>query len=201
MENDLLAYAGYFVSYALERLHHPVKEIILFGSAARGDSTSESDVDIFFDVDQKAPEIERELAIIKGKFYKSIIFDTWEKKGFSYEINIKVGLLKEWELYGSVLSDGIVLYGKFKEQVRGNGYALFSIVPITKVAKRNRIIRHLFGRMEKKIKRQGLVDKYGGKRIAPTVFFIPLQFSGKAVEFLKKEKVNYEIREMWSDVI
>ena len=49
--DKIKAYASYFVSYLLSELNGDfnIGEIILFGSAARGETTRGSDVDIFIE--------------------------------------------------------------------------------------------------------------------------------------------------------
>ena len=66
---EIEAYAAAFVSFILPKIQ--VREIILFGSAARNEAEKESDIDLFFDVDKDEEKIKE---IIKGelrKFYKS----------------------------------------------------------------------------------------------------------------------------------
>jgi len=60
-------------------------------------------------------------------------------------------------------------------------------------------MRTLFGRMEEGYSKEGLVKKLGGRRIAPAVFVVPLQFADQVILLLKKEKMNYELIELWTD--
>jgi len=200
-KNELIAYAGSFVSFVLDRLKYNIKEIILFGSVARGDFSKDSDVDLFFDIldEKKTKLIERELRIIEKKFYNSKIFELWKQKGIKNEIKVKVGVLNKWKLKRSVISDGIVLYGKYKSEIKEKGFVMITFEPIKNVTKRNKVIRILFGRKELGYSKRGLIRKLEGKQIAPTVFYASLQFADQVLEILKKEKVNYKIFEFWSD--
>jgi len=199
-KNELIAYAGSFVSFVLDRLQQEVKEIILFGSVARGDFTKDSDVDLFFDVldEKKIGLIEKDLKLIESKFYRSKVYGIWKQKGITSEIKVKVGVLSKWDLKNSVLSDGFVLYGKYKSSMKGEGLALISFDPIKNITKRNKIIRTLFGRKETGYFQEGLVDKLKGKQISPTVFYVNLQFADQVLKILKKEKINFQIKELWS---
>lgn len=196
---ELVAYAHAYLSYLLPRVKTKIREIILFGSVARGDFDKDSDIDLFFDVlNQKdALLLEKELKQLDRRFYESKISEIWKQKGLTNPIAAKVGILEQWELRGSVLAEGITLQGKYRGGLPGEGYMLFSFPPIKDVTKRNRITRALFGREEKGFKKEGMVSKIGGRRISPTVFLVPLQFSRECISFLRSEKVDIELREIW----
>ena len=202
-KNELIAYTQSFVSFFLERVDIPIKEIILFGSVARGDFDENSDIDLFIDILDKKDlvKLEKGSKLVEAKFYKSKTYELWEQKGMIQNINLKIGLLQEWDLKRSIISEGIVLYGKYKSKIKRENYILISFSPISKIAKRNRIIRELFGRNEKGYQKEGLVYSVKGKKISPTVFLIPAQFSEKIIEFLKKDKVDFKIIEIKSDTI
>ncbi len=197
---DLIAYAHAYVSFVLPRLKIPFKDIILFGSVARGDFGPPSDLDLFFNVivEKDAKKLEEELKPINNLFYKSKIYELWKQKGIINIINAKTGVLDQWELKSSILADGIMLQGKYKNEIKGEGHILISFSPIRNITKRNRIMRTIFGREEKVFKKEGLVIKRGGVKISPTVFIIPLQFSSEVLSLLRKEKVDFQLREIWS---
>lgn len=198
---DLIGFTQSFVSFVLPRITIPIQEIILFGSVARGDFTSKSDIDIFFSVSSSEQIIkgEQELKVIEPKFYKSQMYEVWKQKGIINPLSVKIGILDQWDLKRSVISDGIVLYGKYKSEIKGKGYLLIPFAAIPDITKRNRIMRTLFGRTEEGYSKEGLVAKLGGRRIAPTVFFIPLPFADQVIPLLKKEKMNYKLIEFWTD--
>ena len=194
-KSELIAYAASFVSFALDRIKTPVKEIILFGSVARGDFDSGSDLDLFFNIPKQNQSLENELRIIKQKFFNSSIGESWKNKGITNTIAVKVGILNQWKLRGSIVSEGIILYGKYRNELKGEGYFLISFQPIKNVTIRNRVIREFYGRDKK----QGIVQEFGGTKIAPTVLIIPIQFADNILLVLKKEKIDYTLREFWSD--
>ncbi len=198
---DLIGFAQSFVSFALPRFSSPIQDIILFGSVARGDFISKSDIDLFFNVSSSEQIIkgEQELKVIEPKFYKSQMYEVWKQKGITNPLSVKIGILDKWDLKRSVISDGIVLYGKYKSEIKGKGYLLIPFAAITDITKRNRVMRTLFGRTEEGYSKEGLVAKIGGRRIAPTVFLVPLQFADQVIPILKKEKMNYELIELWTD--
>ena len=195
--NDLVAYAGSFVSFVLPKID--VDEVILFGSVARGEADEESDVDLFFNVKGKnnfKVVIKRELE----RFYKSKVAGVWSLKGVKNFIRFEVGELDKWKLRRSVISDGIVLYGKYRgAPEKMEGFVFFNLKPIRDIAKRNRILRKLFGRKEKSYFVDGVVDGMSGKRLSPTSFVVPIGRSQEILGMLNSEKLDFSFFEFWSD--
>lgn len=197
---DLWAYAHAYLSFLLPRVKTKIKEIILFGSVARGDFDQQSDIDLFFDLitENDAKGLADDLKIIDQQFYKGKVYELWKQKGLTNIIKAKMGVLENWELKNSIIAEGITLHGMYKSEIAGEGYMLISFSPIKKIAKRNRVMRGLFGREGKGGKKEGMIAKVGGLKAAPTVFLVPLQFSSEIISFLRKEKVDIQLREMWS---
>lgn len=197
---ELIAYAGAFASFVLPKIN--VNEIILFGSAARGEAGKESDIDLFFDVDKDEEEIKRIAKNELKKFYKSKIAEIWFLKGIKNPINVHVGKLNEWKLKRSIISDGISLYGKYKE-IPGNikSFVFFQVEPIKNIAKRNKVIRGLFGRKEKNYSIDGILKELSGKKLSSSSFIVPKEHSNNVIAFLGKEKARYRFFELWSDQI
>lgn len=199
---ELIAYAYSFVSFVLVRLD--IEEIILFGSTARGEAGKESDIDLFFNIRNKNQE-ENIRQILKSeleRFYKSKIAEIWHLKGIKNPIKFEVGKLEEWKLKRSIISDGIVLYGRYKnipEEMKG--FVCFNIKPIKNIAKRNKIVRNLFGRKEKVYFRKGIIEEVNGKKLSPLSFILPLSHSQEVINILTKEKIDFSFFEFWTDQI
>ena len=143
---ELEAYASAFTSFIIPNIQ--VNEIILFGSAARGEADENSDIDLFFNIKNKKNEKETKQIIENEleKFYKSKIAEVFLYKGIKNIIKIQVGKLDEWKLKRSIISDGRVLYGNYKELPgKLKRIVLFNIEPIKNIAKRNLVIRRIFG--------------------------------------------------------
>ncbi len=203
--NKLVAYAGDFASFLIENIGETAKinQIILFGSAAKGEARKESDVDVFVDADEK---IEAEVHKIVARFYKSIkVTQYWRLLGIENEIQCIVGDLEKWDLKRSIISNGIVLYGKYKGKPNGRGYALFKIKLDKNRSEQVRLWRALYGYKQsvsgKAYISEGLVKECGGKKLANSVFIIPLERSSELLEFLRKNKFGYELSEVWSDML
>jgi len=200
---DLISYAEAFVSFIFPKLDG-IDEIILFGSVARGESDKNSDIDLFFNIENRNNEdrIKNIINTELTKFYKSKIAEVFFLKGIKNEIKINVGFLEEWKLKRSIISEGIILYSRYKEIPKNlKGNYLFIIEPIKNITKRNKVIRELFGRSEKKYSRTGLIEKFNGKRLSPTTFIVPKEFSNEIIKFLGKEKISNKLIEFYTDEI
>jgi predicted nucleotidyltransferase len=197
---ELVAYASSFVSFVLPKIK--VNEIILFGSVARGDYGKESDIDLFFDADDvnQEKEIKKDLENELVKFSKSKTAEPWHLRGIKNKISIKVGKLNEWKLKRSIISEGIVLYGKYKELPKGiEKFIYFNIKPIKDIAKRNKLIRVLFGRKEENYNNEGLISKFQGIRLTPTSFLISSEHLKEIIDLFSKEKIDYNFFEVWKE--
>ncbi len=200
-KSELISYSLSFISFILKDLENLVHEIILFGSIARDNFDKNSDIDLFFDVDKE--NIKKVDNLIKKgiiKFYKSKLYETWKLKGVSNSFSIKVGVLDAWKLKRSILSDGIVLYGRYKELPKETKhYMLIIHKPIKDIAKRNKIIRKIIGRHEKNYQKKGIIEDIKGKLISQRVILIPIENLRYINEILNKEKIDYKFFEIWSD--
>ena len=203
----LIGYAESFVSFLLknrELKKYPIKDIILFGSVARGDFDKTSDIDIFIDMESKEDikELNDLIKKILIKFYKSQFYSVFALNGVRNEIKVKVGILDEWRSKRSIISDGIILYGKYKYMPsKTNQYTLIAFSPIKDITKRNRVIRKLIGRKEKKYKKEGLLGKFGGKQLSQRVVIIPTQHANNILDLFSKEKIDYQIFDIWHESI
>lgn len=197
-KENLLALCYAYVSYLFrgKNVQEKIKTIYLFGSVARGDFDKESDIDIFIDI-EKTNEIFikkasdnalRKLYAIEGK--------KWELKGVINPLAIKIGDISEWDLKESIIREGIILFGQ-SSAVGMQKYLLFSVILSKEPKKRIRIIRKLFGRMEKEYQEQGVVQKYNGRILSPRVFIVPAIALKEVTHFLAEEKVQYAFEEIW----
>ena len=113
----MLSYASYFISFLLNNITNieNIEKIIFFGSASRNESDKESDIDIFIEVKKKNQKFEKEIKEVTENFYESREAALFKSKGIENTFDVKVGLLKEWkDLYKSIASTGIILYGKYE---------------------------------------------------------------------------------------
>src|SRR3989338_5004302 len=110
---NLISYSANFASFVLDSEHFKdIDRIILFGSVARGNFDVESDIDIFIDTKK---DIEKGVKKLIMLFNESEIHRKWLLRGLRNLISVKVGDIEKWNLKRDVISEGIILYGKFKD--------------------------------------------------------------------------------------
>ncbi|HLD77670.1 MAG TPA: nucleotidyltransferase domain-containing protein [archaeon] len=198
----LIAYAASFVSLLLEEAGEGIERIVLFGSVARGDFDSESDIDLFVDARKPIePAVRKAVAL----FERSEARRKWAAKGVGNDLSVQVGELREWALRRDVLTDGILLYGKYQELPEGMGYYVLIQPRFARFSKAKNVTlwRKLYGYRQKvgtkRYESPGLVAQLGGARIENGVV-VPVKEKRKLLEFLRKNRIPHTIREFWSDV-
>lgn len=199
MNYKLVAYAADFTSFLLEqtKIADKTDQVILFGSTTR--EKNAEDIDIFID----APEnLENEIQNTYTEFSRSVKAKYWKLLGITKEIHITVG--KPWpELQRSLISSGITLYGKYKGKTDLDPWFLFSIKQGRKRSRNVALWRRLYGYKQKNNKKiyetKGLVNEYGGRKIARGVFAIPAIHASKITNHLKQQKIPYQIHQFWQE--
>ena len=199
-KNELIAYALDFASYLISKAEG-IDRIILFGSIARGDFDEESDIDLFIDTKEiKEKKINK---LIEG-YYKTKKFKEWQLKGISNKISCINGILNadEWkDLKRSIISTGIILYGKYKEEAEKiNQYVLVSFENIKPDKKRVAVFRKLFGFKTGNKKYFGLADKIGAVKIGKGCFLVPIEHFNEIKKFFQDKKIAVKLFDLWSDV-
>ncbi len=202
-KKSLIAYAMNFASFIVDSVvGDKINKIILFGSVARGDTTEESDIDLFID----APEnIEKEIMGQLALYQASQAQKLWKHKGATNELSLKVGNLDKWQLKREVISSGILLYGKYSELPKHTTYYLLLTLDVKnkKIAKQVKLWRALYGytqKVGKKIYRSpGLLAECGGKKIGKALLLVPMEQRKPVLDMLKKHHVRHTLHELWSD--
>lgn len=201
-KENLIAYAMSFVSFLLDNsIFENINSVILFGSVARGNFDEESDIDLFIDTKK---DIEKDVFKMLSLFQQSEIQKKWTLKGLKNELSLKVGELNKWKLKRDILTDGVVLYGKFKEVPENINYYLLINLSFKKFsrAKKVKLWRKLYGYNQKvgkkTYKTKGLTEKLEAKRLE-NCMIISVKNKKEFLDFLNKERINYTINEVWSD--
>ena len=191
MTEELIAYATDFVSFLLQNLKgykSNIRNIILFGSVARGDAGKNSDVDIFINLFKTSDTTESRIAKIKKEFFESKKFkEYWKLLYIENEINCKVGNLDEWgDLKPSVVANGIILYGKYEEGVKGKNAVLFYWDKVKPEATRVQLSKKIFGYTYNGKKYTGLLEETDGIKLGTNCILVPLDSVERASEVFKK---------------
>ena len=198
----LKAYSNYFVAYLLNNLKNikNIERIVLYGSVARGEATKECDIDIFIEVKKKTKKFEKEIEEITEKFYQSREAALFKVKNIENKFSIKIGKLTEWkEIYRSIASTGIVLYGPYEARELPSEVKHFIIVFWDKIEKnRGAFLNKLYGFRVKEKHYIGLLSKIAGKRIGKSCIMIPIQYKEDIFKLIKEHAVKAQSIEVFS---
>ncbi|MEK6857219.1 MAG: nucleotidyltransferase domain-containing protein, partial [Nanoarchaeota archaeon] len=167
MNFKLISYAMDCISHSLQFLREDaehIKEIILFGSVSRGEDGKESDIDLFFNTKK---EMEQKIISAKEKFLTSQRAEKWKLLNIKNEINIQSGDLDEEEgLKESIISNGIVLFGRYSPKEEKERATLFTIHVKEKASENLKLWRKIYGYKQKVGKKtyqiKGLLEQYAG---------------------------------------
>jgi|SRR3989338_8311046 len=197
----LKAYASYFVSYLLHHLKdiRNVQRIVLFGSVARGEETKESDVDLFIEVMKITKKFESEIKKIEGEFYQSREASLFKLKGVNNEFNIKMGRLTDWkDLYQSIASTGVTLYGPYESGKLPSGVKHYVIIFWVGINKnRGAFLNKVYGFKVKGRRYEGLLEKYNGNRLGKSCIIMPAQYKKEILELIHKYKILAKVMEVF----
>jgi|SRR3989344_5910462 len=198
----LKVYASYFVSFLLGNLKkiETIERIVLFGSVARDEARKDSDIDIFIEVKKNPKKIVNDIFEIEKKFYESREANLFKSRGVDNKISIKIGKLSEWkDLYKSIASTGIVLYGPYEAKDLPSGVNHNIIIFWTNIGKnRGSFLNKLYGYRIKEKKYLGLIEKFGGKKIGKSCVMIPIQFKKEFYKLIEAHKVEAKIIDVFS---
>lgn len=171
-----------FVSFLIESLDDKctgnIKEIILFGSVARGTADKKSDIDLFVNVLKQDSITERKIEWVVNEFYKSSAAKNWKLKGIENEIKVLVDRLDKWkDLKVSIVSDGINLYSKYKAQTKGSQQIIIYWDTVRPESKRVLLSKKMYGYTYKKFKYEGLVKLTQATKLGSGCIIVGLENS------------------------
>ena len=171
-----------------------VKHIILFGSTARGEATSRSDVDIcVITSDNKTKQISEKTLDLEKKYNK----------------NIQLVISKNFEKLDSyfikqLLTEGILIYSKTPLiKIKNLKYEAYNIIAYSlknlNQSKKMKIKRLFYGYKTKKKSNnkiyesssKGLIKELNGTILGKGCFLISVKSLKQIEKFLKKYKINY----------
>ncbi|MEK6887377.1 MAG: nucleotidyltransferase domain-containing protein [Candidatus Aenigmatarchaeota archaeon] len=193
--------AAHLISSLSESELKRVRNVVLFGSAARFTASEESDIDIFFDVSGSKRfqlSLRSKLNKAADQFYLTNDALGFKSRGIDNELSIKAGNLKEWrELAQSIASHGIVLYGKYSSKPPGvMAYTILSWELPGKA--KGALLNKIYGYKTSKKRYPGLLEKNKGIKLGRAVIMMPAQNSNVFIDVLEKYKINYSRHDVWA---
>ncbi len=199
LTKKLLSYAIDFVSFFLERADASrIEKIILFGSVAREEADADSDVDLFIETVNNM-NIEKSAEKIKSMFFSSMRYrNYWELKGIKNDIKIITGRLDNWkDIKNSIISNGILLYGKYESAPRNAVHkTIFSWEKVKPESRRVLLFKRLFGYKAEKKEYKGLLNQYGGEKLSKGSILVLTKHSIVFMKLFRKMKITVKIRKI-----
>jgi len=205
----MIQYIYDFLSVLFDKIKgkSKIKNIILFGSFARGNAGKDSDIDLFIDVEEEnKTEIEDLIKESLNEFeIKSE--ESWRLKKITNQISPIIDNinLERWdELRREININGIVLYGKFEGKLGKNKHLVLIKYDISKLNQKNkmRIIRKLFGYSLKKEKKkyiqQGILQRLEAEKISNGIL-VDIGKYKEIADILRKNKVQIKIEDFWKE--
>lgn len=197
MKSKLTAYAMDFASFLFQKtkFSDSIKNIILFGSVSRGEDDNNSDIDIFIDVVSDSKKYDFNKCV--SDFFNSAKYKNyWHPLGIDNEIKLAIGVLDEWkELKPSIISNGILLYGKFKSGIKEGTYSvIFNWENIKPNSKRVLFNKQMFGYNKNKRFYNGFIQKYNAERLGKGAIVVPLEHFNLFNNLFKKYKITVKIK-------
>jgi len=175
---ELISYALDFTSFLIQNLKDAskIRSIILFGSAARGEATKESDVDIFLDFfeEKEAKIFERNISEIKIKFFKSVKFTKyWKLLGIENEVSVIVDDINKWNLKDSLVGNSIILYQSYSPKLeKGKNKIILSWENVKPDSRRVMLNKKLFGYKHYKYSYDGILKNYNSVKLGSNVVLV-----------------------------
>lgn len=193
------AYAADFVSHLLQKLEPEelrlVEQIVLFGSAARAETTAESDVDVFVQTEERERLRPRVAKLVQGFEDSTRVQDYWRPLGVRLPLSVKVGQPSDWDSLPDALAEhGRVLYGAYRPpSPRGRSGAVFCWENIESPRVRVNLFRNLFGYVSHGKRYPGLVHQLKGQRLTKGAIWIPVEHLTEVRRLFRSQGVTCRV--------
>ncbi len=174
-----------------------VKAIILYGSFARGEDTSRSDIDLFIITteDKTRAEVQDKIIELESEIDRTI------------QPTIRtIGELQKTDtgLLQNIFQEGKALYLREPQDIpsavllQQKPYLIYSfqISQLTQKEKA-RFNRQLYEQIRKGYKYKGLLQEIAGQKLSPGCIMVPHTEKSKIEKFFKKFKVKFEQLKVW----
>ncbi len=196
----MLRYAISAVSYVLDNLSNQVfnnvKQVIIFGSVARGTASEDSDIDIFFDTNKS---YKKEIIRWFDAFYTSNQGLLFKAKGISNKFQILADRLEKWkDLHKSIASEGITVYGPYHgKSPKGLKHHFIISWENLDIKNRGAFLNKLYGYSAGKTKYHGMVKKWRAVKIGKSAILLPAEYKQDAFDVLNSYAVDFKIIDVY----
>lgn len=174
-----------------------IKAIILYGSFARGEVTSRSDIDLFILTTEKKTgrEIEEKLFELESKTGRNIqpTIRTTKELG-----KTDTGLLL------NIFQEGKILYLKEPQDIPSSLLLeqkpqLIYTFQISNLTQKEKVKfnNDFYGRVKGKYRYKGLLAELGGQKLSPGCVLVPYTKRDKLERLFKKSKIKFKPLRVW----
>lgn len=174
-----------------------VKAVILYGSLARGEFTSRSDIDLF-------------ILTTDGKIHKEVqneVIELESEIGRNIQPTIRtIAELQKTDtgLLQNIFQEGKILYLREPSDIpsaillKQKPYLIYSF-QISSLAQKDKVRfnRQFYQQTRKEYKYKGFLQKIGGQKLSAGCIMIPYKQKEKIEKFFKKFKVKFEQLKVW----
>jgi len=174
-----------------------VKVIILYGSFARGEYTSRSDIDLLIITAKRETQrdVQNKVIDIESKIERNIQPTV---RTISELQKTDSGLLQ------NIFKEGKILYLKEPTEIpsalllQQKPYLIYSF-KISNLSQKDKakFNRTFYEQGNKKYKYKGLLNELGGKKISPGCVIVPISHKEKIEKFFKKFNASFEQLKVW----
>ena len=174
-----------------------IKTIILYGSFARGEYTSRSDIDLFIITteDKTRAEVQDKIIELESEIERNIQPTI---RTINELQKTDAGLLQ------NIFQEGKVLYLREPQDIpsavllQQKPYLIYSF-QISRLSQKEkaRFNRQLYEQTRKEYKYKGLLQEIGGQKLSPGCIMAPHTEKSKIEKFFKKFKVKFEQLKVW----
>lgn len=174
-----------------------IKAIVLYGSIARGEYTSRSDIDLFILTTEKGTQ-----RIVQDKI---IQLESEIGRNIQPTIRTAVELQKtDTGLLQNIFQEGKVLYLREPVDIpsaillQQKPYLIYSFqLNSLRQKDKARFNRQLYQQTKKGYKYKGLLQEIGGQKLSAGCIMIPQIVKAKIEKFFKKSKIKYTQLKIW----
>lgn len=204
----MLQYIYDFLSILFDKLKDKdkIRNIVLFGSFARGNQRKDSDIDLFIDVTIKNKDEVSKIVNESLKEFEVKSTRTWRIKGIS---NILVPVVddlssEKWrELKRELSSYGITLYGNYQAEIKKSKHQVIIEYNLSKIKQKNKVklLRSIYGYKLKKNRKiytqKGILEEIKGSKISNAIL-VDIKDHKNVLNIFKNAKIPIKIREIWT---